>query len=131
MQCHLSILQSSTYITVSSYSDGGQKAPDQPVPMSRLISACVVLKLHKGPFRALHIIRKQYRLRLHCVSTQSDHDVRGPLHITKTCLYNTDPLKPHFYIVDMAFTGVYIIFSYFCLKHRLWVLVGTASLRRF
>ena len=30
--------------------------------------------------------------------------------ITKTCLYNLDPLKPHFYIVKLGFTGVYIIF---------------------
>ena len=29
---------------------------------------------------------------------------------TKTCLYNFDPLKPHFYIVKLGFTGVYIIF---------------------
>ena len=32
------------------------------------------------------------------------------LHITKTCLYSFDPLKPHFYIVKLRFTGVYIIF---------------------
>ena len=32
------------------------------------------------------------------------------LPITKTRLYNIDPLKPHFYIVKMGFTGVYIIF---------------------
>ena len=30
--------------------------------------------------------------------------------ITKTCLYQIDPLKPHFYIVKLGFTGVYIIF---------------------
>ena len=30
--------------------------------------------------------------------------------ITKTCLHNVDPLKPHFYIVKLGFTGVYIIF---------------------
>ena len=30
--------------------------------------------------------------------------------ITKTCLYNFDPLKPHFYTVKLGFTGVYIIF---------------------
>ena len=30
--------------------------------------------------------------------------------ITKTCLYNFDPLKPHFYKVKLGFTGVYIIF---------------------
>ena len=29
--------------------------------------------------------------------------------ITKTYLYNFDPLKPHFYIVKLGLTGVYII----------------------
>ena len=32
------------------------------------------------------------------------------LYITKTYLYNFGPLKPHFYIVKLGFTGVYIIF---------------------
>ena len=32
------------------------------------------------------------------------------LFITKTRLYNFDPIKPHFYIVKLGFTGVYIIF---------------------
>ena len=40
--------------------------------------------------------------------------------ITKTCLYNSDPLKPHFYIVKLGFTGVYIIFLISAQKHRLW-----------
>ena len=31
-------------------------------------------------------------------------------HITKTRLYKFDPLEPHFYIVKLGFTGVYIIF---------------------
>ena len=30
--------------------------------------------------------------------------------ITKTCLYNFDPLKPHFYIVKLGFTRLYISF---------------------
>ena len=30
--------------------------------------------------------------------------------ITKTYLYNFDPLTPHFYIVKLGFTGAYIIF---------------------
>ena len=30
--------------------------------------------------------------------------------ITKTCLYNFDPLKSHFYVVKLGFTGVYIIY---------------------
>ena len=46
--------------------------------------------------------------------------------ITKTCLYNFDPLKPHFFIVKLGFTGVYIIFLISAPKHRLWVLVRTA-----
>ena len=32
--------------------------------------------------------------------------------IMKTRLYNVDPLKPHFYIVKLGFTGVYIIFLF-------------------
>ena len=38
------------------------------------------------------------------------------LFITKTYLYNSDPHKPHFYIVKLGFTEVYVIFSYFCSK---------------
>ena len=30
----------------------------------------------------------------------------------KTYLYNIDPHKPHFYIVKLGFTGVYIIFLF-------------------
>ena len=54
-----------------------------------------------------------------------------PLNITKACLYNFDPLKPHFYIVKLGFTGVYIIFLISVQKHRLWVLFRTASARQF
>ena len=31
-------------------------------------------------------------------------------YIPNTCLYNFDPIKPHFYIVKLGFTWVYIIF---------------------
>ena len=50
--------------------------------------------------------------------------------ITKTCLYNFDPLKPHFYTAKLGFTGVYIFFIS-ARKHRLWVLVRIASPRQF
>ena len=53
------------------------------------------------------------------------------LNIRETCLYNFDPLKPHFYIVKLGFTGVYIIFLFLPKKRRLWVLVRSASQRRF
>ena len=36
----------------------------------------------------------------------------GAFIIMKTRLYNFDPLKPHFYIVKLGFTGVYIIFLF-------------------
>ena len=70
-------------------------------------------------------------------SMQPDHDIKFPPAVSrldfimKTCLYNLDPLKPHFYIVKLGFTGVYIIFLISAQKHRLWVLVRTASARRF
>ena len=40
----------------------------------------------------------------------------------KIYLYNFDPLKPHFYIVKLGFTGVYINFLISARKHRLWIL---------
>ena len=47
--------------------------------------------------------------------------------IMKTYQYNFDPLKPHFYIVKLGSTGVYIIFLISAQKHRLWVLVRTEA----
>ena len=44
------------------------------------------------------------------VSDASDKFVRTYCCITKTHLYNFDPLEPHFYTVKLGFTGVYIIF---------------------
>ena len=47
-----------------------------------------------------------------CIKQKSalKHAQSVQINITKTCLYNFDPLKPHFYIVKLGFTGVYIIF---------------------
>ena len=36
---------------------------------------------------------------------------------TKLCIYNFDLLKPHFYVVKLGFTGVYIVFFLFLLKN--------------
>ena len=49
-------------------------------------------------------------------------DMGQSSHITKTCLYNFDPLKPHFYTVNLGFTGVYINFPISAQNHGLWVL---------
>ena len=51
--------------------------------------------------------------------------------ITKTRLYTFDLLKPHFYIVKLGYTGIYIILLIFSQKHGLLVLVRTASPGRF
>ena len=59
---------------------------------------------------------------------------KDPLHLqmdSEDSVYNVDPLKPHFCIEKLGFTGVYIIFLISNKKHRLWVLVGTASSRQF
>ena len=51
-------------------------------------------------------------------------------YIRKTCLCNVYPLEPHLYS-KMGYVGVYLFFLFFAPKHRLWVLVRTASARRF
>ena len=47
---------------------------------------------------------------MHIACTKSEYPYFFIFIITKTCLYNFDPLKPHLYIVKLGFTGVYIIF---------------------
>ena len=36
--------------------------------------------------------------------------IKLDISVTKTCLYNVDRLKPHFYIIKLGLTGVYIMF---------------------
>ena len=52
--------------------------------------------------------------------TQSINDTKRKnkqtMTITKTCLYNSDPLKPHFYIVKLGLEG-YTLFFLFLLKN--------------
>ena len=38
--------------------------------------------------------------------------------LTKTCLFNFDPLLPQFYIVKLGFTGINIIFLIFDKKKK-------------
>ena len=59
--------------------------------------------------------------RTHVTRMRNMHNERYA-YITKTRLYNFDPLKPNFYIVKLGFTGVYIIFLISAQKHRLWEL---------
>ena len=48
--------------------------------------------------------------------------------IMRTCPCNVHPITPHFYIIKLGLTRVYI-FLIFALKHRLCVLVRTPSMR--
>ena len=76
----------------------------------------------------MHIARLRIMIKL-CVYLK--HGIAKCAYITKTCLYDTGPLKPHFYIVKLGYTGVYVIFLISASKHIMWVLVRTASSRRF
>ena len=49
------------------------------------------------------------------------------LVITKTCLYNVDSLKPHFYIATLGFAWIYIIFLISAQKYEA-VLTSTHNL---
>ena len=62
---------------------------------------CVLVPKHTAYYR--------YSLELPC-KLKYNKKIKVKIAITKTCLYNFDILKPHFYIVKLGFTGVYIIF---------------------
>ena len=46
------------------------------------------------------------------VYTTFHSDIYSDIRSTRTRLYNFDPLKPHFYIVKLGFTGVNIFFLF-------------------
>ena len=58
--------------------------------------------------------RSAFRPYTVCQPTSSSYTnqrvVKWRRSISKTCLYNFDPLKSHFYTAKLGFTGVYIIF---------------------
>ena len=54
---------------------------------------------------------------------QSNANLKLENQIWKSISRKHDSLKPHFYIVKLGFTGVYVIFLISAQKHRLWVLV--------
>ena len=60
-------------------------------------------------------LKHQRRLRFSSQPTE----LWSKVYHHETCLYNVDPIKTHFYIVKLGFTGVYIIFLSFARKHRL------------
>ena len=87
--------------------------------------------LNQQKIKALNISMRDFILEFWQTNYFENMCLKKQITITKTCLYNFDPFKPHFYIVKLGFTGVYIIFQSFDRKHKLRVLVRTASPRRF
>ena len=68
-------------------------------------------KFNRWYFEILFLFFPENRLwRFMQIITSNLFSEKNKKSITKTCLYNFDPLKPHFYIVKLDFTGVYIIF---------------------
>ena len=59
------------------------------------------------------------------------YDVQGFLHLIRIFLCNIYSLKPNFYIAKNGVCRSVPIFRIFDPKHRLWVLIKTALLRRF
>ena len=86
----------------------GCEGPDQTVWMRRLIWAFAFRIYPKAHFRLARSTYTCYRDGLYRHPFTRGN--KGSSNITKTCLYNFDTLKPHFYIVKLGFTGVNIIF---------------------
>ena len=86
----------------------------------------------------LHLFRKQAILQTNCEEpARVCRHTAATVHIMQG-IFSFNPSRKHAYIILYIFyiikTGVYRgihHFSYFCSKHMLWVLVRTASARRF
>ena len=90
----------------------------------RVGSACTFAQAHQSlRFWSLATTKRPAKtmINLHgCAgwseSSLGTHAILKEMLITKTCLYNFDPLKPHFYTVKLGFTG-YTLFFLFLLKN--------------
>ena len=83
------------------------------------------------PFETANVITKTVKKiyfvtgAAHVININEIPTLHHAIMLTSPC--NVDTFTPHFYIVNFGFTGVYIILL-FNLKHRMWVLVRTASM---
>ena len=69
-----------------------------------------VIVAFPGYLSYLFVIAKRTDLRRHKPAHLLRRRVPNAVFITKTCLYIFDPLKPHFYIVKLGFTGYTLFF---------------------
>ena len=67
--------------------------------------------LMSDKMRIKFVIGVQQRRRLACASTCTTY-VQKQFYIMLTCERDLNPLSPNFYIVELGFTGIYIIFLF-------------------
>ena len=60
---------------------------------------------------------------MHKCHIADSHIINEKIFIMLTRPCNLHPRTPHFYIVNLVFTGLNIIFLIFAVKHRSWVYV--------
>ena len=101
-------------MAICMYSDNMQKLSSQECKY--IISLVNVISNYARQIVMFKIVhpKDDYSARASCTTSENCTS------ITRAYLYDFDPLKPHFYIVKLGFTGVYIIFHISAQKHRLW-----------
>ena len=87
------------------------------------VANCLRLNRNVGK-RTLHPTKTQISLRIR--AAWWEYSLSSC--VTKTCLYNFDTLKPHMYSKTGVYWGIHFSSAQ---KQRLWVLIRTASPRRF
>ena len=87
--------------------------------LSSVLISSFYLSVHcTSGFLTIHNLKYlEFKIEKHETVSQKE----GVIYIiTKTCLYNFDPLKPHFYILKLEFAGVNIIFLISAQRHKLY-----------
>ena len=82
-------------------------------------------------YRDVFTIPAYRRVNVICLFGLANATCPKYIFIRKRCPWNKYPLKPHFYIEETGVCKGIHIFHIFAPKYRLWVLVRTASPRRF
>ena len=91
---------------------------------SKAANICLTLRGQRNLLLLIRIAKATLMIKKVCVFLNKSERILNILvfsassTITKPHLYNFDPFKPHFYIVKLGFTGVYIIFFISAQKHR-------------
>ena len=108
--CSFSILYNSNFILTAT------SLGTNPVVVARVHCTIISLVENKINLQGRNV-RKCTFEHVRSAKIQISLRICAEWSITKTRIYNFDPLKPHFYVVKLGFTRVYIIFLIFARKH--------------